>query len=105
MILFIANSYMFLHVVIYNGLLFLLHFFSVSGFEFTQELAIFDLLSVQLYHGWLVDPNDHTSYDVVAPYTYNQLVEYAINNASSEDSVIAQKGGYDCYALLKYGIC
>lgn len=31
-------------------------FDDVHGFEFTDEVAIFDLLDVSLVHGWLVDP-------------------------------------------------
>jgi hypothetical protein len=60
---------------------------SVSGFEFTQELAIFDLLDVPLYHGWLSEPSDAVTHPVVSECTYNQLVEMAINDITSEDSV------------------
>ena len=31
-------------------------FHDCRAFEFTDEVAIFDLLQVQLLHGWLVDP-------------------------------------------------
>ena len=31
-------------------------FHHVKGFEFTDEIAIFDLLDISLVHGWLVDP-------------------------------------------------
>lgn len=31
-------------------------FHDVKGFEFTDEIAIFDLLDISLVHGWLVDP-------------------------------------------------
>ena len=31
-------------------------FHSTKGFEFTDEIAIFDLLDISLYHGWIVDP-------------------------------------------------
>lgn len=65
---------------------------SVSGFEFTQELSIFDLLSVPLYHGWLPDPSDQHSYQLVSPFTYNQLVEQAINDRSSDDSTKVNAG-------------
>lgn len=27
----------------------------ISDFEFTPECAIFDLLDIPLYHGWIVD--------------------------------------------------
>jgi hypothetical protein len=30
----------------------------VTDFEFTEELAAFDMLDVSLYHGWLIDPED-----------------------------------------------
>ncbi|GMH37565.1 hypothetical protein BSKO_05438 [Bryopsis sp. KO-2023] len=45
-------------------------FDSIRGFEFTNEVAIFDLFSVSLVHGWLADP----SAPDLASYTYNQLV-------------------------------
>lgn len=28
----------------------------INDFEFTSECAIFDLLDISLYHGWIVDP-------------------------------------------------
>lgn len=65
---------------------------SVSGFEFTQEMSIFDLLGVHLYHGWLADPSDPLTHTVVTPFSYNQLVEFAINNFSSSDCQKQQEG-------------
>lgn len=73
----------------------------MSGFEFTKELSIFDLLGVQLYHGWLADPSDSPTYTVVSQYTYNQLVELAINDLTSEDSVKVNSGtSYTFLAFL-----
>ncbi len=31
-------------------------FSGIDSFEFTDEVAVFDLLGMQLVHGWLVDP-------------------------------------------------
>ena len=31
-------------------------FTGIDAFEFTDEVAIFDLLGMPLVHGWLVDP-------------------------------------------------
>ena len=31
-------------------------FTGIDSFEFTDEVAVFDLLGMQLVHGWLVDP-------------------------------------------------
>lgn len=64
---------------------------SVSGFEFTRESGVFDLMGVALYHGWLVDPQD-TCYRVVKELSYNQLVEMVINNTSSQDSKLVEEG-------------
>lgn len=33
----------------------------IDDFEFTPECAIFDLLDIPLYHGWIVDPQVCTS--------------------------------------------
>lgn len=32
----------------------------IDDFEFTRECAIFDLLDIPLYHGWIVDPQVST---------------------------------------------
>ena len=71
---------------------FFLSISSVIGFEFTQELSIFDLLGIHLYHGWLADPSDQITYPVVIPHSYNQLVEHTINNATSTDTRLAEEG-------------
>lgn len=31
---------------------------SVTQFEYLAEMAVFDLLGINLYHGWIVDPDD-----------------------------------------------
>lgn len=33
-------------------------FNSVRGFEFTEEMAAFDLTGITLLHGWVLDPED-----------------------------------------------
>lgn len=66
--------------------------FSVSGFEFTRETGIFDLMGVPLYHGWVEDPQSSYFYQVVKNVSYNQLVEKIINNTSSEDEDQVQEG-------------
>lgn len=52
-------------------------FHDVKGFEFTDEIAIFDLLDISLVHGWLVDPQD-TAAAVLAQKSYNELVEQLV---------------------------
>ena len=39
-------------------------FTGISDFEFTPELLIFDVLNINLYHGWLVDPQESSSIEI-----------------------------------------
>lgn len=63
-------------------------FTGVGDFEFTPELLIFDVLNINLFHGWLVDPQSEDVGLAVAGYSYNQLVEKIITNRMSSDSVL-----------------
>ncbi|KAL9231055.1 hypothetical protein vseg_006323 [Gypsophila vaccaria] len=45
----------------------------IDDFEFTRECAIFDLLDIPLYHGWLVDPQDHDTADAIGSKSYNAI--------------------------------
>ncbi|XP_073298805.1 uncharacterized protein [Primulina huaijiensis] len=46
----------------------------IDDFEFTRECAIFDLLDIPLYHGWIVDPQDHETADAIGSKSYNSLM-------------------------------
>ena len=58
---------------------------SVRDFEYTRESIVFDLLGLQLYHGWLADPQNREEQAAVGQCTYNQLVEKIIEDKSSAD--------------------
>ncbi|KAK6935303.1 MINDY deubiquitinase domain [Dillenia turbinata] len=45
----------------------------IDDFEFTPECAIFDLLDIPLYHGWIVDPQDYETASAVGSKSYNAL--------------------------------
>lgn len=49
----------------------------IHGFEPTAELAMFDLFNVDLVHGWIADPQDVETFDVIVNKcgTYNHAVE------------------------------
>ncbi|KAL7111587.1 hypothetical protein ACP275_05G098800 [Erythranthe tilingii] len=51
-----------------------LKFRRIDDFEFTPECAIFDLLDIPLYHGWIVDPQDHETTDAIGSKSYNTLM-------------------------------
>ncbi|KAF3448465.1 hypothetical protein FNV43_RR09178 [Rhamnella rubrinervis] len=45
----------------------------IDDFEFTPECAIFDLLDIPLYHGWIVDPQDYDTANAIGLKSYNAL--------------------------------
>ncbi|XP_021803529.1 ubiquitin carboxyl-terminal hydrolase MINDY-1 [Prunus avium] len=45
----------------------------IGDFEFTPECAIFDLLDIPLYHGWIVDPQDDDTANAIGSKSYNAL--------------------------------
>lgn len=70
-------------------------FTSVTDFEFTPELIVFDLLRIPLYHGWLVDPVvDPEAASAIGSCSYNQLVDKIINNKSSETTAHVTEGQF-----------
>ncbi|KAD4384720.1 hypothetical protein E3N88_24888 [Mikania micrantha] len=65
-----------------------LKFTRIDDFEFTRECAIFDLLDIPLYHGWIVDPQDSDTADAIGSKSYNtlmgELVALESQNTESE---------------------
>ncbi|VDO70902.1 unnamed protein product [Heligmosomoides polygyrus] len=55
----------------------------VTDFEFTPALSLFDLLRVNLYHGWIPDPQFVEIRDAVGDLTYNQLVEHICDETNT----------------------
>ena len=58
-------------------------FTGVQHFEYTPEMLIFDILNMNLYHGWLVDPQNKETCLAVNSLSYNQLVEKIITDTGS----------------------
>jgi len=56
-----------------------------TGVEYTMELNAFDLLQIELVHGWLLESNAQ-EYEWVGDNTYNQLINLVIegNDASTK---------------------
>ncbi|CAH8358603.1 unnamed protein product [Eruca vesicaria subsp. sativa] len=61
----------------------------IDDFEFTPECAIFDLLDIPLYHGWIVDPQDVETANAIGSKSYNaltgELVALETQNAEDEN--------------------
>ena len=58
-----------------------------TGIEYTNNLAAFDLLGVELVHGWLLDKQDVETMSVVEEKTYNELIELVISGNEARDEV------------------
>jgi hypothetical protein len=52
-------------------------FTGIRDFEFTAECIIFDLLNINLVHGWVIDPEDEAA-SIITPLSYNQLLEKVV---------------------------
>jgi len=65
-------------------------FKSISDFEFTQELSVFDLFSIRLVHGWLVDPQDEPAHNAVGSLSYNEAVERLIHLQTTRETLQGQ---------------
>mmetsp|Transcript_3165 Transcript_3165/g.6993 ORF Transcript_3165/g.6993 Transcript_3165/m.6993 type:complete len:537 (+) Transcript_3165:136-1746(+) len=58
-----------------------------NGIEYTNNLAAFDLLGVELVHGWLLDPQDLETASVVESKTYNEMIETVIHGNEAKEAV------------------
>lgn len=56
------------------------------GFEFTNETAVFDLVHIDLVHGWLYDPQDKQTAAAIGKKTYNELVAEVVTVLSNDDA-------------------
>lgn len=87
-------------------------FNGVSEFEYTPECIIFDLLGISLYHGWLIDPQNHGEVSAIGNCSYNQLVEKIISQRISDNNdliteALVAEGFLDRTAsqLTYHGLC
>jgi hypothetical protein len=78
-------------------------FDNIYGFEYTNELEIFDLLDMKLVHGWLADPDDRQTYPFVANMSYNRAVEVSLGKIEPEKKADNQMEDKDSgnFASLK----
>jgi len=59
-----------------------------TGVEYTTNLAAFDLLGVELVHGWLLDEQDVETSAVVGSKTYNELIETVIQGNEAREALV-----------------
>eukprot|EP00931_Biecheleriopsis_adriatica_P079463 TRINITY_DN52870_c0_g1_i1.p1 TRINITY_DN52870_c0_g1~~TRINITY_DN52870_c0_g1_i1.p1 ORF type:complete len:407 (-),score=121.13 TRINITY_DN52870_c0_g1_i1:126-1346(-) len=68
-------------------------FGGVTDFEFTQEMTVFDLLDVALYHGWIVAKEDTRAYEAIGQLSYNQVVELIIASEEAQQKLGTKDAG------------
>ncbi|KAK1374438.1 ubiquitin carboxyl-terminal hydrolase MINDY-1-like [Heracleum sosnowskyi] len=77
-------------------------FKGITEFEFTRECAIFDLLDIPLYHGWIVDPQDSDTCNAIGSKSYNtimgDLVGLETGTVGSEDKKRPEEDSVDFVA-------
>jgi ubiquitin carboxyl-terminal hydrolase MINDY-1/2 len=63
-------------------------FSSVTSFEFTEEISVFDALDIPLLHGWVLDPQDTITYSVVQRNnSYNHLMFKLVEYRSLQERI------------------
>lgn len=63
-------------------------FAGVHEFEYTKELAVFDLLDISLFHGWVVSSQDEKAFAAFGQLSYNQIVEKLIAFEEAQQSIV-----------------
>jgi len=61
-----------------------IRFTGCTDMEYTKELIVFDLLGIEMLHGWLLDPQDRETAAAIGKTTYNQLMERLIESKTAE---------------------
>ncbi|RZB77537.1 Ubiquitin carboxyl-terminal hydrolase MINDY-1, partial [Glycine soja] len=68
----------------------------IADFEFTRECAIFDLLDIPLYHGWMVDPQDYDTANAIGSKSYNALMGELVSLETLNMNVHHENNPEDC---------
>ncbi|CAG8541339.1 16142_t:CDS:2 [Racocetra fulgida] len=78
--------------ILQTGLDVNVRFNSIHGFEPTAELSVFDIFGVELVHGWVVDPQDEETWNVVVGKcgSYNKAVECVVGGDSVSKGVVLE---------------
>ncbi|XP_017973700.1 PREDICTED: protein FAM63A [Theobroma cacao] len=68
----------------------------IDDFEFTPECAIFDLLDIPLYHGWIVDPQDYETASAIGSKSYNAIMGELVALETRNMEVSRKNNSEDC---------
>jgi ubiquitin carboxyl-terminal hydrolase MINDY-1/2 len=65
-------------------------FDDVGGFEYTEELTVFDALGINVYHSWIIDDQD-VMRQFLYNMSYNNLLYKVVNYRSLIERIAAQQ--------------
>ncbi|OMO89682.1 hypothetical protein CCACVL1_07712, partial [Corchorus capsularis] len=68
----------------------------IDDFEFTPECAIFDLLDIPLYHGWIVDTQDYETASAIGSKSYNAIMGELVALETRNMEVPQKDNSEDC---------
>ncbi|KAE8710823.1 hypothetical protein F3Y22_tig00110319pilonHSYRG00422 [Hibiscus syriacus] len=68
----------------------------MDDFEFTRECAIYDLLDIPLYHGWIVDPQDYETASAIGSKSYNTIMGELVTLETRKMEVSCKNNSEDC---------
>ncbi|XP_022759607.1 ubiquitin carboxyl-terminal hydrolase MINDY-2-like isoform X2 [Durio zibethinus] len=68
----------------------------IDDFEFTPECAIFDLVDIPLYHGWIVDPQDYETATAIGSKSYNAIMGELVALETRNMEVSHKNNSEDC---------
>ena len=81
-------------------------FNDIKGVEYTNTLCVFDLLGIDLVHGWIVDPQDVETATAIGNKTYNELAIEVITRLASGgcEQGTSRRGTVDDGAVQTSGV-
>lgn len=75
-----------------------IQFKGVNKYEYTEEMSIFDSLGIPLLHGWVYDPKEARTAEVIGDQSYNHLIYKMVDyrsldlSAPQADGKLAEDG-------------
>ena len=70
--------------------------YRIDDFEFTPECAIFDLLDIPIYHGWIVDPQDYETATAIGSKSYNAIMGELVALETQTMEISHKNNSEDC---------
>lgn len=84
----LLNSIFAILPILSRGLDVNIKFLHAEEFEYTQELSVFDAFGIPLFHGWVLDPQDTATLQVIGKQSYNEMLVNSIQSTEKDKKII-----------------